>query len=206
MTADLKTPAEKLDGILWEAIDYAAAHPAEARDVDPRTWQHLLTYSTYTPSPAEGDENPWKAAIDEALVVNCLDCIRPDETAEQALARLIAWEVETALDPAVSERAAALQSQAQPKHTEAPAVDGNVSRAAESWRALTETMIDAYLEDYEMVGEDEGGRDACYAPTEGERALIKDAIMGLLAEADSVGYMMAGASQAPAPVAGDRHD
>jgi len=67
------------------------------------------------PSPAEGDANPWKAAIDEALVVNCLDCIGPDETAEQALARLIAWEVETALDPAVSERAAALQSQAQPK-------------------------------------------------------------------------------------------
>lgn len=95
-------------------------------------------------------------------------------------------------------RASAARFNVQPKHTVAPAVDSNVSRAAESWRALTETMIDAYLEDYEMVGEDEGGRDACYAPTEGERALIKDAIMGLLAEADSVGYMMA-AAQAPAP-------
>lgn len=49
--------------------------------------------------------------------------------------------------------------------------------------AITEAKIDAYLEDYEMVGEAEDGRDACYAPSEGEKVLIKDAIMGLLAEA-----------------------
>lgn len=72
-------------------------------------------------------------------------------------------------------------------------------RAARAWAALTEPLIDEFLEDYEMVGEDEAGRDACHVPTEGERALIKDAIMGLLAEADSVGYMMAGASPASAP-------
>jgi len=41
-----------------------------------------------------------------------------------------------------------------------------------------EKAIDEYLDDYEMIGEDEDGRDACHSPTEGEKALIKDAIMG----------------------------
>lgn len=49
---------------------------------------------------------------------------------------------------------------------------------------MTEAMVDKFLEDYEMRGEDEQGRDACHAPSEGERVLIKDAIMGLFAEAD----------------------
>lgn len=44
-----------------------------------------------------------------------------------------------------------------------------------------EQLIDAYLEDYEMVGEAEDGRDAFHQPTDDERALIKDAIFGLLA-------------------------
>lgn len=51
--------------------------------------------------------NPWKAAIDDALVNSGLDCIG-DETPKQALARLIEWEIEIALDPAVSSRAKAL--------------------------------------------------------------------------------------------------
>ena len=45
-----------------------------------------------------------------------------------------------------------------------------------------ESIIDDYLEDYEMRGEDEDGRDACHTPSDGERFLIKDAIMGLLAD------------------------
>jgi len=44
-----------------------------------------------------------------------------------------------------------------------------------------EQIIDGYLEDYELIGEDEAGRDGCYRPTETERGLIKDAFMGLLA-------------------------
>jgi len=47
---------------------------------------------------------------------------------------------------------------------------------------ITEALIDAYLEDYEMRSETEDGQDACYTPSEGEKFLIKDAIMGLLAE------------------------
>ena len=49
---------------------------------------------------------------------------------------------------------------------------------------MIEAMVDEYLADYEMVGEDEDGRDACYTPTEDDRALIKDAVMGLFAAAE----------------------
>lgn len=45
-----------------------------------------------------------------------------------------------------------------------------------------ERVIDDYIEDYEMVGEAPDGRDACHVPTEGERILIKDAILGLLGD------------------------
>jgi len=43
-----------------------------------------------------------------------------------------------------------------------------------------DATVDEFLEDYEMIGESEDGRDACYAPTEGEKFLIKDAIAGYL--------------------------
>lgn len=57
------------------------------------------------------DANSWREAIDEALIVNCLDPVREDESPQEALARLIAWEVEIALDPKVSSRAAALRGE-----------------------------------------------------------------------------------------------
>lgn len=53
------------------------------------------------------------------------------------------------------------------------------SRQVQSRAASFEAFVDEYLEGYEMVGEAPDGRDACHVPTEGERALIKDAIMGL---------------------------
>ncbi len=56
----------------------------------------------------EPEPNPWRQAIDEALIVACLAPIGDNETAEQALARLVAWEVKIALDTAVSSEAAAL--------------------------------------------------------------------------------------------------
>jgi hypothetical protein len=52
--------------------------------------------------------------------------------------------------------------------------------AGEAYFVSQERVIDEYLSDYEMIGETEDGRDACYTPTDGDRALIKDAIMGLL--------------------------
>jgi len=56
---------------------------------------------------------------------------------------------------------------------------------ARDWTAI-EAAIHAYVEDYEMVGEDEEGRDGCYTPTETERDIITDAVMGLLADTDFV--------------------
>lgn len=54
--------------------------------------------------------NPWRTAIDEALVSIGTDCIHPEETAKQALSRLIEWEVKMALDPQISSEAQALQA------------------------------------------------------------------------------------------------
>lgn len=53
---------------------------------------------------------------------------------------------------------------------------------------ITEAMIDEFLEDYEMIGESEDGRDACYAPNENDKALIKDAVFCLLQFADEAAH------------------
>lgn len=45
--------AKRLDNMLWTAISYAATIPSEARLVDPRTWRHLLVYSTAAAQPIE---------------------------------------------------------------------------------------------------------------------------------------------------------
>jgi hypothetical protein len=41
-----------------------------------------------------------------------------------------------------------------------------------------EDALKEYVEDYEMIGETEDGRDASYTPTQRERILIEDAIRG----------------------------
>jgi hypothetical protein len=48
--------------------------------------------------------------------------------------------------------------------------------------ARAEQVVQDYVADYEMRGEDSLGQDASYIPTERERVLIVDAIHGLLAE------------------------
>ena len=65
----------------------------------------------------------------------------------------------------------------------APAAQGDAEDAAR-WRVINEQFIDDYLEDYELVGEAEGVGDCSYTPTETERDLIKDAILGLLSCAE----------------------
>ena len=54
--------------------------------------------------------------------------------------------------------------------------------ALTGWAFPTEPQIDEYLADYEMRGEDEDGRDARHVPSDTDKAVIKDAVMGLLAE------------------------
>lgn len=47
-----------------------------------------------------------------------------------------------------------------------------------------EQIVDNYLSDYELRGEDSEGRDAIHTPSETETFLIKDAILGLLEDDD----------------------
>lgn len=65
----------------------------------------------------------------------------------------------------------------------APVAQGDAEDAAR-WRVINEQFIDDYLEDYELIGEAEGVGDCCYTPTETERDLIKDAVLGLLSCAE----------------------
>lgn len=57
--------------------------------------------------------------------------------------------------------------------------------------ARAEQILRAYVADYEMHGEDTLGQDALYIPTERERALIVDAIQGLLAEPEFIAALSA---------------
>lgn len=52
--------------------------------------------------------NPWRDAVTDALVAGGIYSAEHDANPRKAVADLIAWEIEIALDPAVSERAAAL--------------------------------------------------------------------------------------------------
>ena len=53
----------------------------------------------------------WRFAIDQARIVNCLDCTTSADDPVKSLAELIQWEVQTALDPSVSPAAQALIDQ-----------------------------------------------------------------------------------------------
>lgn len=63
-----------------------------------------------------------------------------------------------------------------------------------------DAVIDDYIDEYELRGEDDEGRDGVYSPTESERYMIKDAIYGLLAEPEFI------AALSRAPAAGDARD
>ena len=67
--------------MLRKELDTLRAQLAEAQEQPVR---HLM--------------NPWQRAIDEALIVNGLDCTHASESPEQALARLIRAEVDIALN------------------------------------------------------------------------------------------------------------
>lgn len=56
------------------------------------------------------------------------------------------------------------------------------------WTAI-DAAIRQYLDDYELIGEDDDGADACYTPTQRERVLIHDAINGLLADEHFMGLI-----------------
>jgi len=64
--------------------------------------------------------NPWREAIDTALITSGLDCLGPQDQPKEAVQRLIEWEHKLALDPAISAEAAALLNQRPPAPTAQP--------------------------------------------------------------------------------------
>ena len=63
-------------------------------------------------------QSPWRRAIDSALLNAGLDCLGPDDQAEDAMQRLLNWTVTCALDPSISPGAAALAQAADKAATE----------------------------------------------------------------------------------------
>lgn len=57
--------------------------------------------------------------------------------------------------------------------------------------ARAEQVMQDYVADYEMHGEDSLEQDACHIPTERERVLFVDAIHGLLAEPEFIAALVA---------------
>lgn len=84
---------------------------------------------------------------------------------------------------ALGERIAEMVMRLRLDQQPAPVAQGDAEDAAR-WRVINEQFIDDYLEDYELIGEAEGVGDCCYTPTETERELIKDAVLGLLSCAE----------------------
>jgi len=66
--------------------------------------------------------------------------------------------------------------------------------------ARAEQIVQDYVAEYEMCGEDEEGRDGIYNPTDVERYMILDAVRGLLAEPEFVAAL---ASQIPQSKGGE---
>lgn len=54
------------------------------------------------------DALEWKREVIEALIINCIFIAEHEHNPRRALNDLISWEVQVALDPAVSSDAAAL--------------------------------------------------------------------------------------------------
>ena len=79
-----------------EPFAYCSCGTTEWGDPRPASWVHPLAEAQE--QPVHHLMNPWQRAIDEALIVNCLDCTHASESHERALARLIRAEVDMALN------------------------------------------------------------------------------------------------------------
>jgi hypothetical protein len=92
-------------------------------------WVQLCLADTSQQERAKS--NPWRDAIDDALVCAGLDCTSPDDSPRDAIYRLVQWQVQIALDPAVSGEAQALIDRGA---AEERAKSAAVLADAERWR------------------------------------------------------------------------
>ena len=87
-------------------VDTVADRVAEIRDYIAQGCHYELRPLYAAPQVALAE--PWRQAIDDALVAGGQDCLGPEESPAAAVNRLISHEVRVALDPAVSSEAQAL--------------------------------------------------------------------------------------------------
>jgi len=80
--------------------------------------------------------------------------------------------------PSINALREALAQPAEASIKAAQAFEQTLQPAAQPTAQAYESALDEYLEGYEMIGETEDGVCAFHRPTESERILIKDAIMG----------------------------
>jgi hypothetical protein len=73
------------------------------------------------------------------------------------------------------------------------------------WSTI-DAAIREYVNNYELIGEDDAGADACYTPTERERDLIYDAINGLLADESFVAAISAPQAEPKRELTADERD
>ena len=91
---------------MWRAWDQAPFN--EDGDIERNNaWAAMLAAAPEA-SAQPAAPNPWRDAVDAALVSAGLDCLAPDADPVAAVTSLIENEVATALDPALSEQARAL--------------------------------------------------------------------------------------------------
>ena len=83
----------------WATLTFPASPPAQP--------QEPAAVADAECGARTSGNNPWKVALTDACVVNHLGWDENDP--KKTLANLVAWEIEIALDPAVSSRAQALQ-------------------------------------------------------------------------------------------------
>lgn len=70
-----------------------------------------------------------------------------------------------------------------------PSLSASEPVGPKDWTAIN-MFVAQYVEDYEMIGESDAG-EACYTPNANERALILDAVHGLLAEPELIAALAA---------------
>lgn len=70
-------------------------------------------------------QNPWKQAIIEALIVDCILSKKHESDPQKAIADLIGWSIKLALDPTVSSDAAKLQAKARLEEAKLAPHEGN---------------------------------------------------------------------------------
>jgi hypothetical protein len=89
------------------------------------------------------------------------------------------------------------QAMASQRSAAEPSQSGSAGEA--DWSKI-ESIVDEFVDGYEMIGETADGRDACYTPNERERLLLRDCIAGLLAEPEFLAALSRQAPAAPAAV------